>query len=338
MTLCPRSRAALLVLAAVAAIVGSGAGPAPMPASLPAPGTPTPAPMSAAPGSNQAPIPIPDAEEVSVRLVMVSASVEDRQGRVVKGLKADDFKLLDERVPQKIEYFSVEGDEPVSIAFLLDVSGSMRQLGKLEAAKDAIRYFVLNLRPQDRFALVCFADEQVAWVTDFTADRDTFLERLNVQEGYGQTALRDAVAATPRLVDERTPGRKAIVLLTDGVDNASHLSLNEAVQLARRVEVPIYTVGFRTLSELDPPRGKGLEGEAVLRRFSDETGGALFSVHDPDDLKEAIVRINVELRYQYLIGYQPTLREWDGRYRNIRLETKNNRFSVRSRKGYYATP
>jgi len=213
---------------------------------------------------------IQEEQEVAVRLVLLPASVEDKKGRFVPGLTAKDFKLLDERVPQEIKYFSVESDEPVAIAFLLDVSGSMRQSGKLEAAKEAVRHFVDELRPQDRFALICFADEQVSWVTEFTSDRKRFLERLMVQEGYGQTALNDAVASAPKLVDEGTTGRKAIVLITDGVDNASRITAQEAMQTARRIEVPIYTVGFTTLPWEDEKRSQDLGvNMAVLRLVAD---------------------------------------------------------------------
>lgn len=277
-------------------------------------------------------------DQVSVRMVLVPASVEDARGRIIRGLKAADFRLFEDRVPQKIQSFWIEGNEPVSIAFLLDVSGSMRQSGKLAAAKDAIRHFVANLRAQDRFALICFADEQVAWVTPFTSDRDRFLERLAVQEGYGQTALNDAVAAAPKAVDDEAVGRKAILLFTDGVDNASKLSAEQAIVAARTTEVPIYTVGFTALPE--SVRRKGIAGEhvAILRRFAEDTGGALFVVQDPDELKEATARIDQELRYQYLIGYQPERRGWDGSFRSIQLETRNGRYQVRTRKGYYAVP
>jgi Ca-activated chloride channel family protein len=278
-------------------------------------------------------------QEVAVRLVLLPASVEDKKGRFVPGLTAKDFKLLDERVPQEIKYFSVESDEPVAIAFLLDVSGSMRQSGKLEAAKEAVRHFVDELRPQDRFALICFADEQVSWVTEFTSDRKRFLERLMVQEGYGQTALNDAVASAPKLVDEGTTGRKAIVLITDGVDNASRLTAQEAMQTARRIEVPIYTVGFTTLPWEDEKRSQDLGvNMAVLRLFADETGGEVFVVRDPDEMKEAVVKISTEMRHQYLIGYSPGLSRWDGRFRYVELLARNGRYAVRTRKGYYAKP
>jgi Ca-activated chloride channel family protein len=280
-----------------------------------------------------------DQQEVAVRLVLLPTSVEDKKGRIVTGLRAGDFTLTDERVPQQIKYFSVESAEPVTIAFVLDVSGSMRQSGKLDAAKEAVRFFVDQLRPQDRFALICFADEQVSWVTEFTSDRERFLERLAVQEGYGQTALNDAVAAIPKLVDERTTGRKAIVLITDGVDNASRLTLEQSVVTARKVEVPIFTVGFSTLPWEERKKTKDLGfNMAVLQLFADETGGALFVVQDPDELKEAVSRISTQLRHQYLIGYSPGLARWDGRFRSVQLVARSGRYVVRTRKGYYANP
>jgi Ca-activated chloride channel family protein len=282
---------------------------------------------------------IQDEQEVAVRLVLLPASVEDKRGRIVTGLKAGDFRLTDEQVPQHIKYFSVESNEPVAIAFVLDVSGSMRQSGKLEAAKEAVRFFVDQLRPQDRFALICFADQQVSWVTEFTSDRDRFIERLMVQEGYGQTALNDAVAAIPKLVDESTVGRKAIVLITDGVDNASKLTPHESIALARKVEVPIFTVGFSTLPWEDRKKSKDLGfNMAVLQLFADETGGAMFVVQDPDELKEAVAKISTDVRHQYLIGYSPGLERWDGQFRSVQLLARNGRYVVRTRKGYYANP
>ena len=280
-----------------------------------------------------------DEQELAVRLVLLPASVEDKRGRIVTGLKAQDFSLTDEKVPQKIKYFSVESNEPVAIAFVLDVSGSMRQSGKLQAAKEAVRFFVDQLRTQDRFALICFADQQVSWVTEFTSDRDRFIERLMVQEGYGQTALNDAVAAIPKLVDESTSGRKAIVLITDGVDNASKLTIREAVVTARKVEVPIFTVGFSTLPWEERKKTKDLGiNMSVLQLFADETGGAMFIVQDPDELKEAVAKISTDVRHQYLIGYSPGLDQWDGRFRSVQLVTRNGKYVVRTRKGYYANP
>lgn len=277
-------------------------------------------------------------EQEEVRIVLLPAVVTRNNGKLVRGLQADDFTLSEDTVPQEIRYFSTEASQPISIAFLLDVSGSMRQVGKLDEAKAAIRVFVDALHPGDQFGLICFADEQVAWITEFTSDRENFLRRLDVQRAYGQTALFDAVAAAPELVDSRIRGRKAIVLITDGNDNASRLNTFKATQLARKVNVPMYTIGFASLSAGFLPKGSVEPSLRILERFSDETGGTLFTVRDPDDLKEAVLTVQHELRFSYVIGYHPDRGHWDGEFRRVKLETNRRRLNVKTRSGYYATP
>lgn len=281
-------------------------------------------------------------EEEKVRLVLIPTAVEDHKGRAVKGLDKSDFRVLEDRIPQSISYFDREADEPISVAFLLDLSGSMRQIGKLEAAKEAIRTFVELLRPRDRFGLVGFADDQVAWITPFTTNRARFLERLAVQDGYGQTALNDAVAAAPSLIEQDRKGRKAIVLLTDGVDTRSRMSVDQAIAKARHAQVPIYTIGFTSLPEMVLRRSKKDETPdynlAVLERFSNETGGKLHLVNDPDEWKEAVAEVTEDLRFQYVLGYYPQRETWDGSFRRIQVETERGRLVVRARNGYYAMP
>ncbi|MFQ5701831.1 MAG: VWA domain-containing protein [Acidobacteriota bacterium] len=268
-----------------------------------------------------------------VQLVIVPATVTDRKGRPVLGLTQDDFTLFDENNPREIEFFATETNAPISLAFLLDVSGSMRQPGKLESAKSAIASFLDDPGREDLFGLIGFADAQVTWITSFTTDSREFLERLNVQEAYGQTALYDALAASPRLVDEDPHKRKAIVLFTDGLDNASRFTPSEAVRLARLVSVPIYTISFiplprKMLSE------ENRESLLILQRFSNETGGSLFAIHDSQDLAAAIDRIQQDLRSQYVFGFSPDLTETDTGFRRIRLETRSSRLSVHTRTGY----
>jgi Ca-activated chloride channel family protein len=274
-------------------------------------------------------------ETEEVRLVLLPTSVTDRRGRIVRGLDAKDFRLYEDQVSREIKYFSSEALEDISIAFMLDVSGSMRQLDKMTHAKEAIRYLVDNLRPRDSCSLICFADEQVAWVTEFTQDREWFLARLDVQEGYGQTALYDAVAAAPALVDDKIKGRKAIILITDGVDNFSRLGSAQAIELARRVNVPIYTIGFLSVPERMLPQDSGAAGLGNLRRFSAETGGRLFAVHDPDELKEAMTYLDNELRFQYLIGYYTKESGSDDAFHRIQLDVGRSRLEVHTRSGYY---
>jgi Ca-activated chloride channel family protein len=276
-------------------------------------------------------------ETQKVRLVMLPTAVLDKRGRLVRGLEADDFSLFENAEPQSIRYFSSDTTEPVSIAFMLDLSGSMRQLDKLVHAKESIRFFVDALEPEDQFALIGFADKQVVWITDFTRDRERFLLRLSVQEGYGQTALHDAVAAAPGLVDEKLGGRKAIVLITDGVDNFSQLDQQVALDLARQVHVPIYAIGFMSVDPNHLPKDTVETNFKTLHTIAEETGGRVFAVHDPAELKEAINTIDDELRFQYMIGYYPSQSASEGEFRRVQLEV-SKRLAVRTRSGYYTKP
>lgn len=317
---------ALFAVVILASFGASGAGPEPQ------------APSEMDPEQLEKVLELHHTEKEEVRLVLLPAVVTTKKGRPVRGLEADDFHLFEDSVPHAIRHFQTENQEPVSIAFLLDLSGSMRQVGKLDEAKEAIRVFVDALRPDDRFGLVGFADDQVSWITDFTDDRERFLARLAVQEAYGQTALFDALAATPSLVDEQILGRKAIVLITDGQDNASKLDSLKSIQIARSVDVPIYTVSFSGMAERLLRKGQTNPGTAVLRLFSSETGGRLFSVADPDELKDAVLEIQEELRFQYVIGYYSMRNTWDGGFRRITVELDRRDLEVRTRRGYYANP
>lgn len=279
----------------------------------------------------------PHSEVEKVRLVLLPTSVTTRRGKPVRGLQAADFRLFEDGVAQEIGVFAADEETPLEVAFLLDVSGSMALRGQLSEAKRAIRGFVESLEPRDRFGLICFADHQVTWVTDLTSDKPRFLERLDVQYALGRTALYDALAASPHLVDDQTRGRRAIVLITDGLDNFSELPMLRAVWLARQVNVPIYAISFLPVRPgLVSKRGR--RSLHTLERFSSETGGTHFAVHDSREVERAISRIQSELRSQYVIGYYPSVRERDGAFRIIELGTVREGLRVRTRKGYYADP
>jgi len=268
-----------------------------------------------------------------VQMVMVQATVTDKKGRPALGLKQEDFRLFDEGQPQEIEFFATENDAPISLAFLLDLSGSMRQPGRLDAAKAAIHSFLDAAEKADRFGLIGFADAQVTWITPFISDIPVFRKRLDIQRGYGQTALYDALAASPRLVDAEAESRKALVLFTDGLDNASQLSALEAIWLARQVSVPIYTISFISMPR-EMLSEENRQGLAELERFSRETGGALFAIHLPEDLQGAIERIQQDLRSQYVIGFTPGDFDASLPFRHLRVETSRSRLHVRTRTGY----
>jgi VWFA-related protein len=277
-------------------------------------------------------------ETERVQLVALEASVTDRRGRFVRGLDKRHFRIYEDQVLQDIAVFVADGAEPLSVAFLLDVSGSMRERNKLVHAKQAIGSLVAGMRPEDRFALVCFADEQVAWVTEFTRDRAVFLERLEVQRGYGRTALVDALAATPHLVQDRVATRKAIVLITDGIDNFSRTPIAEAVELARRVNVPMFTIAFLSTSESWLPKGAVDDKLEAVLAVARVTGGRVFPVYEDEEFRRAVTLLQSELSSQYFIGYYTDDDDDDGEFKEIRLEVSMRRLQARTRSGYYATP
>ncbi len=285
-----------------------------------------------------APIVAPDLTEVEkVHLVLLPTVVTDRAGRPVRDLEAHEFTLLEDGIPQEIESFDREEHASVSLVFLLDLSTSMGLRDQLGEAKRAVHTFVAALGPRDRFGLIGFADDQVAWIVQLTADRAGFLRRLDQQQAGGQTALFDALGRSPGLVDEGAGDRRAIVLITDGFDNASTLSMIEAVWMARQVRVPIYTLGFvPMMPALLSQRVR--DSQAMLGRFSGESGGRLFTVYESDDLTHAIAEIQAEMRFQYIVGYYPSRPVEDGVFRHVELEPRNRRLTARTRAGYYPKP
>ena len=273
-------------------------------------------------------------ETARVRMVLLEASVTDRRGRVVRGLESDDFRVLEDGVPQKIAFFAAGSDEPLSVAFLLDVSGSMD--ARLQAAKHAVRSLVYGLRDADRFALACFADEQVVWATEFTQDRKAFLAQLDALDPSGRSAIVDALAAAPGLVDERVATRKAIVLITDGTDNASQTPTIRAVELARRVNVPVFTIALLPVDPAALPEDSR-ERTTSLDAVSDVTGGRVWAVHGDEELSEALELLRDELRFQYLFGYYVQDAAPPGKFQAIRLEVRRG-LEARTRSGYYTRP
>ena len=285
--------------------------------------------------TDQEPVPRPGVSAVErVSLVLLPTTVTTRRGRVVRGLQSDDFRLFENGEPRRIDLFATEGEAPIALAFLLDVSGSMGFRDRLGQAKRAVRQLVGSLEPDDRVGLIRFADGAVEWVARFVEDRNSFFERLAAQTPSGRTALYDALAATPQLVDDEVLGRKAIVLISDGVDNASQLPRLRATWIARRVALPIYTLGFIPMREkLLATRAR--EALRIVERFSGETGGALFPVHSARDLAQASRRIQEELRFQYVIGFYPEGASRDRGFRRLTLAPAKDGLRVRTRSGYY---
>ena len=266
-----------------------------------------------------------------VSLVNVIFSVLDRTSRPITGLSREDFLVFEDRKPQKIEYFSRlnEGSElPLTIALLIDTSGSVRS--KLEYEKLTAAEFLRTVmrRNQDQ-ALVIQFDSDVRLIQDYTDDPEILVRALETLEAGNSTSLYDAIylAVEERLKGEA--GRKIIVAITDGDDTSSKLSKEQAIEAAQRSDVLIYGIGVRS-----PEFGSNF---GVLKKFAEETGGGFFSPRARmAEIQTAFKAISEDLKGQYSLAYTPDNKNKDGRFRSIEVRCKIGGVRVRSRKGYYA--
>ena len=212
---------------------------------------------------------------------------------------------------------------------------------KLEEIKFGLKNMVaMELKPLDEVSLLIFADGQVEVAAPFSTERTAFLSALEKLQPFGQTALNDAVAVSPEFANRGHTPKRALLLITDGVENDSHVTPEEAVEIARRVDVPIYTIGYKIpLSEQllkTLKRSKTLTGAgivATLDRFSRATGGKAVFVNDPSEMYQALRELKREQSHQYLIGYT-SYKDLSGAYRRIRVMVPGQSYKVRTREGY----
>jgi len=279
--------------------------------------------------------------QISVRAISIAVTVQDKSGRYINDLASEDFTVLENGQKKAITYFKYDYEAPLSLAVLLDVSGSMALEDKLKDCRAALRAFVTDLLgPRDEISLLIFADGQVEVAAPYSSDKTHFLAVLDKTEAYGRTALNDAVAVSPDFADRGRNEKRALLLLTDGIENDSQTSPEEALAIARRVDVPIYTIGYKIpLSERLLQEHKRRAGATTagiiddLAKFSLATGGKAFISNTPPELKGALGEIRRELSHQYLMGYTSN-RESGGEYRGISVLTSNKRYRVRTRQGY----
>ncbi len=279
--------------------------------------------------------------EVSVSAVTVAVTVQDRGGRYVNELTKEDFVVYENNVRKDITYFKHDFEAPISLTVLLDVSGSMGLQDKLTECKAALAYLLRYLlRAEDEVSLLIFADGDVEVAVPFTTDRLLMLETLDKTEAYGQTALNDAVAVSPEHANKGRNEKRALLLFTDGIENDSLSTVDQALDIARRVDVPIYTIGYKIpLSEQFLRKYKTASGLTPLgiveslSRFSRATGGTAFFYDDSETLNKSMLQLSREFRHQYLIGYT-TYARTDGAYRILRVTTPKKNYKVRTREGY----
>lgn len=281
-----------------------------------------------------------------VNLVNVFVTVRDRSKRIVGDLKKEDFKLQEDGQDQKIAFFSKEVSLPITLALLLDTSGSEQEM--LGAIQSAGSQFLDRVLRKGDEALVMSFDTDVDMLSDFTDDRaqlDRAVRRARINTPGGGmiagnpgpignqqmtgTALYDAIylACSEKLNTEA--GRKAIVIVTDADDTGSKVRIEEAIESGQRTDAVIHIL-------LVSDRRFGGANGGVAKRLADDTGGRVINVTSEKKLKEAFDEISDELRSQYTLGYYPNNQARDGKFRKIKVETTNHDNKVLARKGYYA--
>ena len=259
-----------------------------------------------------------------VEVVSVPVIVHDKAGRFIADLKREDIQILEDGVPQEITYLANSTGEdriPLSIALTLDTSGSMQ--GSIKFLKEAATYFTGKLELTDQ-ALVVQFNESVKSSSEFTDDTDRMDAFINGLQVWGGTALYDAVMYSLDRLRPR-PGRKALILLSDGDDTSSVAGKAQVTALAKSLEVSIYAVGIQGF---DTPRG-------FLKNLAEDTGGAYYFPNKTSELIKVFEAIAKDLKNNYLIAYSPK-RAADNTYRKIEVRVNRPEVTVRVRPGYMA--
>jgi VWFA-related protein len=335
-------------------------------------------------GTSQTSAPI----AVDVKVVNVLATVRDKHDKIVSELGEDDFVLTEDGKPQQITYFSRETDVPLTLGLLLDTSGSQRNV--LDQERMASHSFLDDMLREDKDkAFVIHFDRQVELLQDLTASREKLASAIELIEperpqfgqtngtgsggngggdgGYGGrggqraggagTLLYDAVFLASDEVIKKQQGRKALIVLSDGVDRGSQETLETAIMTAQRADTVIYAIYFSGEDSFQSPfghgggfggRGGGMgrggggrfpqeerpDGKKVLERISKETGGRMFEVSKKEPIDQVFSAIEEDLRNQYSIGYTPASDVQPG-YHKLQLTTKQKDMTVQARDGYY---
>jgi len=278
-------------------------------------------------------------EQISVSYVMIPFSALASNGAPVTTLKAKDVSLLVDGQPVATDMFEMSFNTPVSWTILLDGSGSMGLAGKIDAAKAAINALTARRKPGDDFALYVFdSGGHANALVPFTENPSAITRALDVVTPWGKTAFFDALAVMPARSElGRNPSR-AIILLSDGIDNNSKLTREQIQKRLEAVAIPIYAFGLREPAEQKqiPALTEEMANIDLLEELASATGGKLFVGNQPEQIAQAMDGIERALRAQYLIGFSPT-GKGTVKYRRISLKLAGRVRSVRVRAGYRGT-
>jgi len=286
----------------------------------------------------QPPVSAPQGEQethisVEVTRVSMAFSVTDRKGRFVMGLDKNDFEVLENGKLQTISEFTAEPSLPLRVAVLIDTSNSVRDRFKFEQAA-AIQFLDEILRSSQDQAMVVSFDSSVQTVCDLTSNTDKLSRAIQDLRPGGGTAMYDALHFVADRLGKEQPSyqfRRIIIIVSDGEDNQSHGTRDQALEATQQADTFIYAISTNNLSSGDT------DGDKVLRSFTQQTGGKAYFPFKLEDLSTSFEIIAEEVRHQYNITYRPEPLVNDGLFHKVEIRLKGHKeVSVRARSGYYA--
>jgi Ca-activated chloride channel homolog len=273
---------------------------------------------------------------IDVNLALVNVSVTDPYNRLVTGLEPDNFRVFENNVEQEIQYFSSE-DVPISIGVVFDLSGSMAN--KVGKAKEAAMEFFKTANPQDEFFLVSF-NERAQLMSSFTDSVEDLQSRLLSASPKGSTALLDAIYLGLSQMRSARNAKRALLIISDGGDNHSRYNATDIKRLVREADTQLYAVGIFDPLGYRNRTPEELGGPSLLTEVTELTGGRAFDAENVDELPDIAAKIGTELRNQYIIGYRPSNRARDARWRKIKIKLRAPKgfppLNVYAKTGYYA--
>jgi Ca-activated chloride channel homolog len=274
--------------------------------------------------------------KMDVDLALINATVTDPYNRLVTGLDPDNFRVFEDNVEQEIVSFSSE-DVPISIGVIFDYSGSMAN--KAAKAREAAIQFFKTANPQDEFFLVSF-NERAELTSEFTNSVEDLQSRMMLTSPKGRTALLDAIYLGLSEMRSAHNAKRALLILSDGGDNHSRYNEGDIKRLVKEADTQLYAIGI-----FDPVgyRNRTLEegnGPSLLSEVTELTGGRVFPVEKLEDLPDIASKIGMELRNQYVLGYHPSNKTHDARWRKVKIKLRAPRglppLTVYNKTGYYA--
>jgi Ca-activated chloride channel family protein len=270
-----------------------------------------------------------------VDLALVNVTVTDPFNRLVTGLDSENFRVFEDNIEQEVVHFSSE-DMPISIGVIFDLSGSMAN--KIGKAREAALQFFKTANPQDEFFLVSF-NERAELTSVFTNSIEELQTRMMYSSAKGRTALLDAIYLGLSQVRGAHNAKRALLIISDGGDNHSRYNEGDIKRLVKESDCQLYAIGIYNGYGYRPT-SEELYGPTLLSEVTEMTGGRVFSVENLNELPDIAAKIGMELRNQYVLGYRPSNKAHDARWRKIKVKLRAPKglppLNVFARTGYYA--